>query len=110
MGAKREPQRRWHRKLAAAACALALATLALRLAAAEQKVALFLVDNGVFLAREGIGEATRQKLTDAGVSIHADEFALAQRGIDGDCASNVSSSPISLVVEHMAEGRKVIWH
>ena len=35
MGAKREPQRRWHRKLAAAACALALATLALRLAASR---------------------------------------------------------------------------
>ena len=35
MGAKREPPRRWSRKLAAAACALALATLALRLAASR---------------------------------------------------------------------------
>ena len=35
MGAKREPPRRWSRKLGAAACALALATLALRLAASR---------------------------------------------------------------------------
>ena len=85
--------------------------LAADLAKAGHEVALFLVENGTFLARRGVCGEVLASLTGAGVTVLADDLALAERGITDDAlADGVASSPLSTVIDHMAAGRKVAWH
>jgi predicted peroxiredoxin len=83
--------------------------LAASLAGAGNDVTLFLVENGTFLARDGVCAELRKSLRDAGVTLLADDFALAERGIT-ETAEGVEAAALSVVIDHLAEGRKVAWH
>ena len=84
--------------------------LAADLAGEGNKVAVFLVQNGVLTARVG-ADAGLKTLIDANIPISADSFSLQERGIPGDSlAPGVCSAPLDLVIDEMASGVKVIWH
>ena len=85
--------------------------LAASLADAGNDVALFLVDNGTLAARAGCCDDWLAGLVKSGVTIYADEFALAERGITADrLASGVTVTSLATLVDHLAAGRKAIWH
>jgi predicted peroxiredoxin len=85
--------------------------LAEDLAKAGHTVTLFLVDNGAFLAREGVLEDVKSSLTQAGVEVLADDFALAERGIaQASLSAGVAAARLDVVVDHLADGRNVSWH
>ena len=85
--------------------------LAVELAQAGHEVALFLVENGTFLARRGVCPGLLPKLTAAGVSVLADDLSLRERGISASSLeAQVSSTPLDTLVDHLAEGRRVAWH
>ncbi|HEU5061389.1 MAG TPA: DsrE family protein [Kofleriaceae bacterium] len=85
--------------------------LATGLAKEGNTVTLFLVQNGVLPARRSAKSAGLSALAGAGVEVLADEFSLRERGIDaGRLADGVKPASIDVVVDHMAAGRKVIWH
>jgi predicted peroxiredoxin len=45
------------------------------------------------------------------VEVLADEFSLRERGIAVDrLAQGIKAAPLSTVIDHLAEGRKTIWH
>lgn len=75
------------------------------------EVTLFLVQNGVFAARKSTASSTVTGLAAQGVTVLVDNFSLRERGIPGDrLADKVQPSDLDVVVDHMADGRKVIWH
>lgn len=85
--------------------------LAADLAKAGHEVALFLVENGTFLARKGVCGDLLSQLAAAGVSVLADDLALRERGIAGtSLADGVSATSLETLVDHLADGRKVAWH
>ena len=85
--------------------------LAASLARAEHRVTLFLVQNGVLGARAGEHTSWFAELTRAGVEILADDFSLRERGIrDGRLAPAVKPAAIDVVIDHLGEGRKTLWH
>ena len=73
-------------------------------------VTVFLVQNGVFAARESARRLRR--LAEAGVTLLADDLSLRERGIKGDeLAPSVRESGIDSLVEALAqENTKAIWH
>ena len=80
------------------------------LARAGHRVAFFLVENGVLVARQG-SRCDLDKLGSAGIDVLADEFALAERGIPPERRrAGVRSASLDLIVEHMANGHKTLWH
>src|SRR5262245_52038769 len=75
------------------------------------EVTLFLVQNGVLCARQCPGTAAISKLAESGVTVLADSFALRERGITGArLAPGVRAADLDVIVDHMAEGRKVLWN
>jgi intracellular sulfur oxidation DsrE/DsrF family protein len=85
--------------------------LATELAAGGNAVTVFLVQNGVLTARRSSHAAKIEALTKAGVTVLADEFSLRERGIPADrLVSGVKPSPIDVVVDHLADGHKTLWH
>ena len=85
--------------------------LARRLAAAGDRVTLFLVQNGVLPARSGASAPGLAELAQAGVEVLADDFSLRERGIPLDrLQPGVKASPLDVVVDRMVEGCKTIWH
>ena len=85
--------------------------LASSLAAEGHTVTFFLVQNGVLPARRSGKSAGLTALAKAGVEVLADDFSLRERGIAADrLAPGVKPAPLDTVIDHMAEGRKVIWH
>jgi intracellular sulfur oxidation DsrE/DsrF family protein len=85
--------------------------LARRLAAAGNRVTVFVVQNGVFGARAGARAADYAGLARAGVEVLADDFSLRERGIPADkLQPGVTPSPLDLVIDRLAEGAKAIWH
>ncbi len=85
--------------------------LAADLKRAGNEVTVFLVQNGVLCARQGPGSARLSKLAEAGVDVLADSFSLRERGIvSGRIATGVRSAKLDTIVDHMAEGRKVLWN
>ena len=85
--------------------------LAVELARAGNQVAIFLVQNGVFAARSGVKSALLVGAADAGVEVLADEFSLRERGIvNSRVLRQVRPAPLDVVIDHMAEGRKTLWH
>lgn len=84
--------------------------LAQNLAGNGSKVTLFLLQDGVFAARESALSAALSETAKAGVEILADDFSLRERGIDNKkIISGVASAALDIVVDHMAAGRKPIW-
>ena len=85
--------------------------LAAGLAREGHSVTLFLVQNGVLGARRSGAAGTLSKLAQDGVNVLADSFSLRERGIADDrLTDGVKPSELDVVVDHLAEGRKVIWH
>ena len=82
--------------------------LASDLRAAGHDVTLFLVENGVLAARN---QDRLDALADAGVEVLADDFALRERGLDADrLVAGVRPSPLAVVNDRLAEGRKALWN
>lgn len=73
-------------------------------------VTVFLIQNGVFAARENAGRLRR--LTEAGVILLADNLSLSERGIKAEeLAQGVQESGIDKLVDAIAqENTKAIWH
>lgn len=85
--------------------------IAADLAGAGHDVTLFMVENGAFLARKTACEDLRGRLAGAGVALLADDFSLTERGIVDDAlADGVDATPLDVLVDHLAQGRKVSWH
>jgi sulfur relay (sulfurtransferase) complex TusBCD TusD component (DsrE family) len=88
-----------------------LCQLAGDLKRAGNEVTLFLVQNGVLGARQSTPSRAYSKLAKEGVTVLADAFSLKERAIPkGRLAEGVKASELDVVVDHLAEGRKVIWH
>jgi len=85
--------------------------LAHQLAAQQNEVTVFLVQNGVLPARAGARAGDLAKLPGAGVKVLADSFSLKERGIDTNgLAAGIAAAPLDAVIDALAEGAKVIWH
>ena len=81
------------------------------LARQGNEVTLFLVQNGVLPARSSIHSDLLARITRSGVEILADEFSLRERGIPADgLIPGIKPSPLDVVVDHLADDRKVLWH
>ena len=78
----------------------------------DNEVTVFLVQNGVLAARRGARDPYLSRLAQAGVSVLADDFSLAERGIAGDeLRSGVARSGVEALVEMLTrEETKAIWH
>ena len=85
--------------------------LATSLAGAGHTVTLFLVQNGVFPARRSAMSEPLGRAAQTGVEVLADEFSLRERGITSDrLTSGVKPAPLDVVIDHLTEGRKALWH
>ena len=85
--------------------------LASGLAKAGHEVTLLLVQNGVLPARRGAKADGLARVLDAGVRVLADEFSLRERGISNErLSAGVAPTPLDVVIDHMAEGHKTLWH
>lgn len=74
-------------------------------------VTLFLVQNGVLPARPSDLSGRLTALAERGVTVLADDFSLAERGIDGTrLAAGISPAPLDVVVDQLAAGVRTIWH
>ncbi len=79
--------------------------------AKEGEVTLFLVQNGVFPARDCRESQRLTDLAEAGVRVLAEEFSLRERGIRNDrLAKGVEPAGLDVIIDHLAEGRKALWH
>jgi predicted peroxiredoxin len=85
--------------------------LAMNLVKEGNDVTLFLVQNGVLPARPSERSVLLTSAAKGGVEVLADEFSLRERGIaPGKLADGVRVAPLSVVIDQLVEGRKVIWH
>lgn len=88
-----------------------LCALATGLARAGNAVTVFLVQNGVLPARRAAKAENLRALVRSGVKVIADDFSLAERGIDTSrLASGIEPGPIDVVVDYLSAGHKVLWH
>lgn len=75
------------------------------------EVTVYLVQNGVLPARKGPRSQTLTDLVKAGVKVLADDFSIAERGIDSKrLVDGVKTSNVEWIVDEMANGAKTIWH
>ena len=74
------------------------------------EVTVFLVQNGVLAARKGAQQLGH--LTEAGVTVLADDLSLRERGIKSDeLAPNIRESTIDALVDALVqENTKALWH
>lgn len=85
--------------------------LATQLANSGKTVTLLLVQNGVTAARKGAICPQFDRLLDSGVNLFADSFSLRQREIIPEqIKSGVKTAQISMVVDALLAGDKVIWN
>jgi len=85
--------------------------LAASLAEADNKVTLFLVQNGVLPARQSAFSARLTALSEAGITVCADGFSLRERGIATDkLTSGVVIKDLDTVVDHLETGAKTLWN
>jgi len=82
-------------------------------------VTLFLVQNAVMAARHGAHVnfpdnshvRSLAALAANGVKVLADSFSLQERGISPNrLIAGITVAPLSAVIDHMAAGRKALWH
>ncbi len=73
-------------------------------------VMVFLVQNGVLAVRRKLGRL--QRLSEAGVTMLADDFSLRERGIQtGELADGVEESNMDRLVDAITQtNTKAIWH
>ncbi|HEY8224382.1 MAG TPA: DsrE family protein [Pyrinomonadaceae bacterium] len=73
-------------------------------------VTVFLVQNGVLAARKSTRRLER--LTEAGVTLLADDLSLRERGINAnELVSSIQESTIDALVDAIVqENTKAIWH
>jgi sulfur relay (sulfurtransferase) complex TusBCD TusD component (DsrE family) len=85
--------------------------LAKQLKTEGNDVTLFLVQNGVLAARTSRASDALKAVAAAGVQVLADDFSLRERGIAvSRVLSGVKPSPLDIVIDQLAEGRKTLWH
>lgn len=85
--------------------------LAKSLQQAGNKVCMLLVQNAVGIARQGTNNSAFEDLLNAGVAVHADSYALAERQLDSQALRpGINIAELDLVVEALIAGDKVIWH
>ena len=77
-----------------------------------RSVTVFPVQNGVLSARAGARGSHVARLAGAGVAVLADEFSLAERGIEAaELPAGVRASGIEALVDLLAQpGTKALWH
>lgn len=84
--------------------------LATGLAREGDQVTVFLIQNGVLVARRGVRSDAFAGLARAGVVVLADEFSLKERGIaPSRLAEGVKTSTLDQAVDQLTEGRKALW-
>src|SRR5881409_2329841 len=85
--------------------------LAYGLAREGHDVTLFLVQNGVLLARRSPRSGRLAELASGGVKIVADDFSLRERGIpSGGLENGIRPGAIDLVVDLLADGAtRALW-
>lgn len=85
--------------------------LAMDLREAGHEVQVLLVQNGVLPARISARSDEFEQLLSSGVTVLADQFSLSQREIaTADLKSAVKPGDVTLGVDAMLAGDKVIWH
>ncbi len=85
--------------------------LACDLAANGNRVTLFLVQNGVLITRSCKYSEKLAEISGKGIEVLADDFSLKERGISKNAlVTGVKESSLDVVVDMLAEGRKVLWH
>ena len=85
--------------------------LAQSLSRNNEAVTVLLIQNGVFPARAGEGARWIDELVRAGVEVLADEFSLRERGIPASrLAKGVTPVSLDVAIDHLAQGRKALWH
>lgn len=85
--------------------------LARDLKARGDEVTLFLVQNGVFPARQGAESPLLAAAIKDGVSVLADDFSLRERALPlSALAEGVTPAPLDRIVDSLAAGDKTIWH
>lgn len=85
--------------------------LAMDLADSGAKVQMLLVQNGVVPARKLVEHELFAQLLKSPVTILADEFSLQQRQIDASQIHEaITPAAISMVIQALADGHKVIWN
>jgi intracellular sulfur oxidation DsrE/DsrF family protein len=88
-----------------------LYALARMLKGAGAEVQLLLVQNAVLATRPGPRSKTLTELSDAGVQVLAERFALKERGISHDrLAAGVQPAELDIVIDEMTQGTKTLWH
>jgi len=75
-------------------------------------VTVFLVQNGVLAPRAGARGARAAGLAETGVTVLADQFSLAERGIEpADLTAGVHPCDIGRLVDLLVQpGTKAVWH
>lgn len=87
------------------------AQLAEDLAKDGHVVIFFLVQNGVLPARHGARSGTLASLAGKGIEVLADEFSLQERGIGSiRLIPGVKPTTIDIVIDHLVDGAKALWH
>jgi len=84
--------------------------LAAQLVGNGHKVTLFLVQNGVLPTRPCGQSRALGDLANTGVEVLADDFSLRERGIAAQLTDGVLAAPLDVVIDHLADGSKAIWH
>ena len=87
--------------------------LAKDLAGGGNDVTLFLIQNGVLMARQGVAASPVPELIKGGkVQVLADDFCLKERGIQSNALlSGVKASNVNALVDLLAaDGVKAVWH
>ena len=76
------------------------------------EVTVFLLQNGVLGSRRSVRDSYLTRLTEAGVTLLADDFSLRERGIESaELLSSVRPSSIETLVDALVqENTKAIWH
>lgn len=76
------------------------------------EVTVFLVQNGVLATRRDARDSCLARLTQAGVTLLADDFSLRERGIQSaELLAGVRPSNIETLVDALVqENTKAIWH
>ena len=75
-------------------------------------ITVFLVQNGVLASRRNARGSCLARLTEAGVTILADDFSLRERGIQSaELRPGVQPSSLETLVDALVEeNTKAIWH
>ena len=84
--------------------------LAAGLAREGNAVTVFLIQNGVLVARRSAGSDALAALARAGALVLADDFSLKERGIPPSrLAEGVKIASLDQAVDQFVEGRQALW-